>query len=210
MRELHVVALSSDGKHLVLAAKKGSLKGTYLVKVGPRLHRALNGELNADSAAEPPPPVESALTPKEIQSRLRAGQTPERVARAAGVPVERVTRFYGPVLSERAQIIAAARDTVLVRARRGPSAAPLGDSVTANLATRGVAATEDERWSAHRRADGSWVVSIAATIRGRDRVAQWLWSPASRELKALDSYALALGCVDEPVAKRRRTTTATR
>ncbi|HVE99530.1 MAG TPA: septation protein SepH [Mycobacteriales bacterium] len=209
MRELHVVALSSDGKHLVLAAKKGSLKGTYLVKVGPRLHRALNGELNADSAAAPPP-AESALTPKEIQARLRAGQTPERVARAAGVPVERVTRFYGPVLSERAQIIAAAREAVLVRARRGPSAAPLGESVTANLIAKGAPAGEDEVWSAHRRDDGSWVVGITATTRGRERLAQWLWTPASREVKALDPYALALGCVDAPVARRRRSSTSAR
>lgn len=209
MRELHVVALSSDGKHLVLAAKKGSLKGTYLVKVGPRLTRALNGELNADTAAAPPP-AESALTPKEIQARLRAGQTPEKVARAAGVPVERVTRFYGPVLSERAQIIAAARDATLVRARRGPSAATLGESVTANLAARGAPTGEDERWTAHRRDDGSWVVGITVTARGRERVAQWLWSPATRELKSLDAYATSLGSVDAPVPRRRRTTTATR
>ncbi|HVF21225.1 MAG TPA: septation protein SepH [Mycobacteriales bacterium] len=204
MRELHVVALSSDGKHLVLAAKKGSLKGTYLVKVGPRLTRALNGELNADSAIEPPPPVESALTPKEIQARLRTGQTPEKVARAAGVPVERVLRFYGPVVSERNQIIAAARDATLVRARRGPSASPLGDSVTANLEAKGITTGDEEPWTAHRRADGSWVVALTLTSRGKERTAQWMWQPGSRELKALDAYALALGCVDVPVSRRRR------
>ncbi len=204
MRELHVVALSSDGKHLVLAAKKGSLKGTYLIKVGPRLHRALKGELNGDSAVEPPPPVESSLTPKEIQARLRLGQSPEKVARAAGVPVERVLRFYGPVVSERNQIIAAARDATLVRARRGPSASPLGDSVTANLEAKGISTGDEERWAAHRRTDGSWLVSITVTTRGKDRVAQWSWHPSSRELKAIDPYALALGCVDVPVSRRRR------
>lgn len=202
MRELHVVALSSDGRHLVLSAKKGSLKGTYLVRVGPRLHRALKGELNADEA--PPPPVESALTPAEIQARLRKGQAPEKVARAAGVPVERITRFYGPVLSERAQIIAAARDAVLVRSRLGPSAASLGESVTANLAAKGVSPAEDEPWSAHRRDDGTWLVGIQVTVRGRTRSAEWIWSPSNRELKAVDAYASGLGCVDAPIGRRRR------
>lgn len=202
MRELHVVALSSDGKHLVLSTKKGSVKGTYLVRVGPRLGRALNGELNP-GAAEPEPPVESSLTPKEIQSRLRSGQTAERVARAAGVPVERVLRFYGPVVSERNQIIAAARDATLVRARRGPSASALGDSVTANLEAKGISSGDEEQWSAYRRPDGRWVVSISVTSRGRTRLAQWTWHAADRELKALDPYALALGCVDEPVSRRR-------
>jgi len=204
VRELHVVALSSDGKHLVLATKRASLKGTYLVRVGPRLTKALNGELDADSAAEAPPPAESSLTPKEIQARLRTGQTPEKVARAAGVPVERVLRFYGPVVSERNQVIAAARDATLVRARRGPSASPLGASVTANLETKGISSGDEEQWSAHRRPDGSWVVGIAVSSRGKERTAQWTFQPASKELKSLDAYALALGCVDVPVSRRRR------
>lgn len=210
MRELYVVALSSDGRHLVLTTKKGSLKGTYLVKVGPRLTRALDGELNPDDAAAAPPPVESALTPKDIQARLRAGQTPEKVARAAGVPVERITRFYGPVVSERTQVISAAREAVVVRARRGPSAAPLGDSVSANLAARGVPAAEEERWSAYRRDDGTWVVSILVTVRGRERSAEWIWSPGARELKAVDAYATALGCVDAPLTRRRRPASTSR
>lgn len=209
MRELYVVALSSDGRHLVLSAKKGSLKGTYLVPVGPRLHRALAGELAGSKATPPAPPTESSLTPKEIQSRLRAGQAPEKVARAAGVPVERVTRFYGPVLSERSQVITAAREATLVRARRGPSAASLGDSVSANLAAKGVPSADDEQWSAYRRDDGTWVLSLLVSARGRERSAEWLWYPSSRELKAVDAYALALGCVDAPV-RRRRSASASR
>ncbi len=211
VRELFVVALSSDGRHVVLSSKKGSPRGAYLVKVGPRLQRALNGELNIDgSTAPPPPPAESSLSPKEIQARLRAGHSPDKVARAAGVPVERITRFYGPVLSERAQVIAAARDAVLVRARRGPSAASLGDSVSANLAAKGVPPADDEKWSACRRADGSWLLSLLVSVRGRERSAEWVWSPPSRDLKAVDAYALALGCVDTPPPRRRRPASVTR
>ena len=228
MRELHVVALSSDGKHLIVTPTKGSLKGAYLLPVNARLRKALNGELNpkpakarATAAAEaradaqaaadevarkqaPKPPAESRLSPREIQARLRAGHTPERVARAAGVPLDRVTRFQGPVLSERALVLDAARDATLNRSRRGDSAAPLGASVTANLSAKGVTAGPDD-WTAFRRADGAWVVALTvAAARGKARRAEWCWVPATKALTALDAYAAQLGYVDRPVKPPRK------
>jgi hypothetical protein len=215
VRELHVVALSSDGKHLVVSPSKGSLKNAYLLPVNARLRKALNGELNpkpkpapppaekpAPKAAAPKPAAESRLSPREIQARLRAGHTPERVARAAGVPVDRVTRFYGPVLSERAQILAAAREATLTRARLGASKAPLGTAVTTNLAAKSAGSGDDD-WTAYRRADGSWVVALTVTSRGKARRAEWAWQPATKALTALDPYAAALGHLDKPPPRPR-------
>jgi hypothetical protein len=219
VRELHVVALSSDGKHLVVTPNKGSLKGAYLLPVNARLRKALNGELNpkpkpkaaqpeaepVEPAPPPKPPVESRLSPREIQARLRSGQTPERVARAAGVPLDRVTRFSGPVLSERALIVDAARDATLTRARLGESKAPLGPAVAHNLAAKGAAEPAAEDWTAYRKADGTWVVSLTVQgTRGRPRTAEWSWQPATRTLTALDTYAAALGHVDKPIPRRPR------
>lgn len=214
VRELHVVALSSDGKHLVVAPTKGSLKGAYLLPVNARLRKALNGELNAkpkakakepEPAPEPAPPkAESRLTPREIQARLRAGQKPERVARAAGVPVDRVTRFYGPVLSERALVLDAAHEGTLTRARLGASKAPLYAAVTANLAAKGAPPPQADDWTAFRKPDGSWVVCLTVAGRGKPRKAEWSWQPATRTLTPLDAYAAALGHVDKPIAKPRR------
>jgi len=215
VRELHVVALSSDGKHLIVTPTKGSLRGAYLLPVNARLRKALNGELNpkpkprdepAEAPAQPAPPkaaAESRLSPREIQARLRAGHTPERIARAAGVPVDRVTRFQGPVLSERALVLADVREATLARARRGDSAAPLGASVTANLSAKGITATADD-WSAYRRADGAWVVGLTVAGRGKPRRAEWCWVPSTKALTALDAYAAALGYVDRPVKPPRK------
>jgi hypothetical protein len=213
VRELHVVALSSDGKHLVVTPTKGSLKGAYLLPVNARLRKALNGDLNPkpkpppepEPAAEPAPEprTESRLSPREIQARLRAGQTPERVARAAGVPVDRVTRFSGPVLSERALILDAAREGTLTRARLGASRAPLGPSVEANLAAKGAEASTNDDWSAYRRPDGAWVVVLTVTTRGRSKRAEWSWQPATKTLTPLDANAAALGHVDRPVQRQR-------
>jgi hypothetical protein len=220
VRELHLVAVSSDGKHLVLTTTRGSLRGAYLLAVTPQLAAALDeaateraaprAKAKADgkqAAAKPEPvaePVNSALTPKEIQARLRAGESPNRVAKRAGVPVEWVTRFSGPVISERTLIIAAARDATLTRARLGASAAPLGESVSANLQAKG-ATLADEEWATHRRADGSWVVTVAAPIRGRTRKAQWTFTPADRTLVAADPYSAALGHVEKRPGRRRGT-----
>lgn len=215
MRELHVVALSSDGKHLIVTPTKGSLRGAYLLPVNARLRKALNGELNpkpepapkkAAPKPEPKPPAESRLSPREIQARLRAGHTPERIARAAGVPVDRVTRFQGPVLSERALVLDAVRNATLSRARRGDSAAPLGASVTANLSAKGLTAAPDD-WTAFRRADGAWVVALTVANKSKTRRAEWCWVPATRTLTALDAYAAQLGFVAKPLkpAKPART-----
>jgi hypothetical protein len=227
VRELHVVALSSDGKHLVVSPTKGSLKGAYLLPVNARLRKALNGELNAkpkprgqDPAAaepaeragptdpagapapEPKPARESRLTPREIQARLRAGQAPERVARAAGVGVDRVTRFYGPVLSERALVIDAAQEGTLTRARLGDSKAPLGAAVVANLAAKGHPAPANDDWTAYRKPDGTWVVVL--TVAGKKpRRAEWAWQPATKSLTALDAFAAGLGHVEKPLPRTR-------
>ena len=202
MRELHVVAVSSDGKHLVLSPTKGSLKGSYLLAISPRLRKAIKGELRRPEQAPEPAPAESSLTPKEIQARLRAGQTPERVARAAGVPVERITRFFGPVLSERARIIDEVRAAALTRARRGTSAAPLGESVRANLLTKKAPIPDESAWDALRRPDGCWVVRLDLVSRGRARRAEWVWDPTTREITAGDTYAADLAYVDKPVVRR--------
>ncbi|ERK63851.1 PF11268 domain protein, partial [Propionibacterium acidifaciens F0233] len=45
--------------------------------------------------------MDSALTPREIQSRIRAGESPDDVARAAGVPVDGIEGYAAPVLAER-------------------------------------------------------------------------------------------------------------
>ena len=115
MRELFVVGLSEDGRSVVLATTRDASNGGFRVAVGERLAAAIRGDL--------PRPGElvvrdSALTPKQIQAQLRAGASPEEIALEAGVAVARVERFSGPVLSERARVIDAARAAHLVRGRQ--------------------------------------------------------------------------------------------
>src|SRR5205807_748847 len=76
----------------------------------------------------------SSLSPRDIQARIRSGDSADDVARVAGVPVDRVLRYAGPVLQERAMLAQHARRTKLKTSDKGAS---LADVVDARLAQHG-------------------------------------------------------------------------
>ncbi len=108
--------------------------------------------------------MDSALRPRDIQARIRAGQTPESVAQVAGTSVERVMPFAAPVLAERIHIAQRAQRSS-IRRRPSEAATPttartLGDAVANRLRTLGV---DDQSvdWDAWRRDDGRWELTAA-------------------------------------------------
>ena len=122
MLQLHVLGVSDDGAALLLGTSDNG-KVTHRVPVDDRLRAAVRGQLSASH----PDRVESALPPREIQARLRAGETEEAVAKAAGVPLARVLPYAAPVLAERQRIVDEARAVVVSRSRgplRWPSPHP--------------------------------------------------------------------------------------
>ena len=98
MQELRLVAVSEDGSYAVLAVPGRS--GRFSLPIDERLRAVARGQFSRLAQYEIE--VESPLRPKEIQDRIRAGETAEEIADAAGIPIERVRRFEGPVLAERA------------------------------------------------------------------------------------------------------------
>lgn len=190
MRELHVVALSEDGRHAVLATTPGAGRGGFRLALDDTLAAALRGELNrpGDTAARG-----SDLSVKDIQNRLRAGESADDIARSAGLPLARVERFAGPVLSERARTIDAARAAHVSRGRRGRSLLPLGEAVDAALDASSGLRQDSVEWSTRRDDEGRWVVSVSWVARARSRTASWTWHPASRVLTAADPASAAMG-----------------
>jgi hypothetical protein len=209
VRQLHVVAITSDGKSLLLAGAPKGAKATHRVAVDKRLQAALAGELYAAPADGEVERQESALTVREMQARLRAGQSVEDVARAAGIPGDRVERYFAPVESERIQVIEAAQAAVVDRPRWGPSARTLGDSVVANLAVVSGLKPESVGWTTRRRQDGCWIVRLEFIARGRRRVAEWEWEPHERTATALNHLATTIGHI-EPRQRARARATASR
>jgi hypothetical protein len=200
VRRLEVVAVSDDGTYVLLASD-GAGRPTHSVRIDGRLHAALRGKLD-DSGRR-----ESELSPKEIQARLRAGESAEQIAKLAKVPVARVNRYAGPVISERDRIIEQARATALRRPRGPQQRTPLGEVVTARLAATVGLRPETVSWTAQRREDGGWVVNLSYAARGGTRTASWLWQPTDRVLTSLNNLATRLGAEDPPAPPRRATAT---
>ncbi|MGB8652495.1 MAG: septation protein SepH, partial [Mycobacteriales bacterium] len=201
MRELHVVAVSEDGRHLLLAGTRGATSGGFRVAIDDRLVAAVRGDLPRPGEVAPGP----ELTPKDIQARLRAGESAEAIAVSAGVPVTRVERFAGPVQGEMARVIDAARSAHLVRGRLGRSALPLGEAVDQALAQTPSLRPESLAWSTHREDAGSWLVTVTWYARARSRTASWQYDPATGALTAADPASAALGHVDAEAGAHRRT-----
>src|SRR5712691_948649 len=153
MRALRLVGLGDDGGHVVLEGPAGE---RYRLTVDERLRAACRGDLTRLGQIEIE--LNSPLRPKEIQARVRSGESAEQLAAAAGMPVDRVMRFAYPVLAERQRVAAAAQATPV---RRGPSGAQtLAELIDERLVGRGTDPATLS-WDAWRREDGSWTVRLA-------------------------------------------------
>ncbi len=185
MPELRVVAVSNDGTRLVLKAADST---EYTLPIDERLRAAVRGDRPRLGQIEIE--VESHLRPRDIQARIRAGASAEEVAQAAGISVERVRRFEGPVLAERAFMAERARKTAI--RRHGESTGPqLGEAVAERLALRG-AEKDTERWDSWRRDDGTWEVVLVYRAEGEHRRAGWSYDPPRRLVQPNDDEARAL------------------
>lgn len=132
--------------------------------------------------------VESPLRPKEIQARIRAGETVEEIADAAGIAVERVRWFEGPVLAERAYMADQAQ-TASVRRHGDSTPGPrLGEIVAERLNAIG-GDPDDAQWDAKKRGDGSWQVQLTFTSGGRLHTAEWVFDPRRRHVLPNDDNA---------------------
>ena len=187
MRELRFDGLSPDGSRLILAGKDGQ---KYSVAIDERLEAAVRRDRARIGQVE----IEQAgmLRPREIQARIRSGQTAEDVAAASGLPIEHIRRFEGPVLTERAWVAQQAQATEV---RRPGGDIELGDLVSERLHAEGVDAA-DIAWDAWRRDDGTWVVIATFPLPPNTHVATWTYDSASRTMTVVDDNAGSLSAID--------------
>lgn len=182
MADLRLVGLTDDGARLILERTDGE-----------REHLALDERLRtavirpAAAANQPQLDLESQLTPREIQARIRAGQSLEEVALEAGITVERVERFAGPILHEREHIAQEAANVSVGRDDHG-AVRLLGELVGHRLEERGVP-RDGMHWDAWRRDDGGWEVRLDYIAGGKERSAEWVYDPARRTMTADDDEA---------------------
>ncbi|MGH3497374.1 MAG: septation protein SepH [Nocardioidaceae bacterium] len=154
MRDLALVGLSDDHDHVVLRDDSGE---QFRVPVDESLQHALT-----DTRARPGQQertMDSALRPRDIQTRIRAGESPEAVADVAQVPVEKIMGYAVPVLAERAHMCERARRAPVRRKHTGGPSRLLGDAIEEQLRSRNCD-PEAATWDSWRRDDGRWTVVV--------------------------------------------------
>jgi hypothetical protein len=185
VRTLRLVALSDDGKSLILSAGSADTDGgeRFLLPIDDRVRAAATGDarrltqIDVDAGTELPPRI--------IQARIRAGETPEQVAAASGTRVERIMRFAHPVIQERARVAEQAREARVRLSEGSPTVALqqfMGDRLRL-LDTHIDAVT----WDAHRTDDGTWQITGTWTAGEKSGTTRWSLDLPSRTVSPADA-----------------------
>ena len=187
MRALRVVGLGDDGKVVICESDRGE---RFQIPADERLRAAARGDVTrlGQIAIE----LESQMRPREIQSRIRAGESVEQVAAAAGVPAERVERFAYPVLLERSRTAELAQRAHPVR-EDGPDVQELGEVVSQAFSARGQDYSA-AAWDSWKGEDGKWVVQLSWTAGRSYNRAHWSFHPGAHggTVTPLDDHSIDL------------------
>lgn len=184
MHELRLVAVSEDGTYLVLA---DTGRGTrFMLPVDDRLRAAVRGQFSRLGQYEIE--VENPLRPKEIQARIRSGETAEAISEISGIPIERVRWFEGPVLQEREYIAQQAQNATVRAQEEVAPGSSLEELVTKRIGAHQLE-TGDAEWDSWRREDRTWQIKLVYLHQGEERVAHWLYEPRHNSVSPSDEEA---------------------
>lgn len=186
MRTLRLVALSDDGTRLILApegADAGDDAERFELPIDDRVRAAARGD--ARRLGQIDVDLGTSLSPRTIQARIRAGETPEQVAQASGMRVDRILRFAHPVLQERERVAEQAREA-RVRLSEGAPTVALQQFMAERLRLLG-ADLDAVRWDAHRSDDGTWKVTAAWRAGAKSGTTLWTYDIAARVVSPVDA-----------------------
>lgn len=183
MAHLTLAGRSDDGERLLLVDDRGV---EHTLTVDATLRAALRGEHARIGQLEIQ--MDSALRPRDIQARIRAGETPEAVAQAAQTTVDRVMPYASPVLAERAHVADRAQRSSVRRRSGEPGARTLGEAVAAHLREANVDPGTVE-WDAWRREDGRWTLTATFTTPQRTGTATFSFDAPGNYVVADDEAA---------------------
>src|SRR5947209_7844198 len=172
MRDASFVGFTADG-HCLIVERDGE-------HLRVPLDHALRAALAAAVAGgvQMPMPLQTAVSPREVQHRIRAGETAAQIAKNSGVAVELIARFEGPVLDERRWQAERARATVVD-----------GSSLEERfaLATHDDDGSGPTSWDAWVDAEGGGWRVRAISPAGHSAV--WSWDTHTTKLRARDDLA---------------------
>ena len=136
--------------------------------------------------------MDSVLRPRDIQARIRAGETPESVAAAAQTAVEKIMPYAAPVLAEREHVTQRAQRASIRRPAPSGGAPTgsrtLGDAVAGHLRAQNVDPGAVD-WDAWRREDGRWTLTAVFRAEAREGQAAFTFDAPGNYVSADDDDA---------------------
>jgi len=178
--DLRLIGRSDDGSELELQSKEGA---TFTLRISDQLRALVNQPRLVSVLSEE---EESTVTVKDVQARLRSGESIDSIVRTTGWSAEKVEKFSGPILQERAYVIGLALAAQLRKEKHAPT---LTAATISHLAPRGVDMTLVE-WNTWRLPDGTWnIILFYPTKNGGTSEANWSFDLGNRSLEALDDDA---------------------
>ena len=194
MRELRLVGVEDGAVTLeALDGEKLRLPIDEQVRAAVR-----NAAINATNSL--------ALAPREIQDRIRSGETISDIVAATGVNEDFVTKFAQPVMDELEHIIASAlaiRITIAGDRFNDPTQVEFGELIQERLTAN---SAQDISWKSKRIAGGTWQLECNYSITGHRAQSVWHYEPRRFHLAPENEAAIALSnseSIDGPIAKLR-------
>jgi len=192
MTELRLDGKTEDGNHLSLVDNDGN---NYSIRISDTLRATVN---QPRLTSVPAVDVTQSMSVKEIQRRLRAGESFEQIAREGQITVDKVERFSGPIMQEREYILSNARSLVM-RKDAHRTDLTFAEVVLAKLAPRGVD-IDQVTWNTWRLLDGTWHIELHYPNRDGNGTATWNFDLSRRALDASDDNGAWL--IDEEAPAR--------
>ena len=186
--DLRLVGRSEDGTELELSDQDGN---QFALRMSDHLRATVN-QPRLVAVANPDQILSTSV--KEIQSRLRSGESADSIARSTEWDLEKIEKFSGPIMQERAFVIGQALETPL---RRDPHSPTLMAATIAQLAPRGVDMQLVE-WNTWRRDDGLWNIILTYPIATGSGEANWAFDTNNRTLVTEDDGARWISGEEKP------------
>nr|WP_120492820.1 septation protein SepH [Corynebacterium lactis] len=142
------------------------------------------------------------LSPREIQNRIRGGETVEELVEFSGMQPRKIEAFAYPVMAERARIAELGKQS---RPRRqdGPTKLSLWEILATAFAARGLN-LEDSAWDAYRDPTGQWIVTVTWSVGHTTNVAEWSYQAEGMSALTVARNGLAAELVDPEFSRRHR------
>jgi hypothetical protein len=193
MRALRFVGPGDDADHVVIETVDGAERFVL------SLDAALRDLLRPDPPGQHSPvsEAEAAIGPREIQMRVRAGASAQDLAENHDMTIESVLRFAAPVIAERIRIADEARRAKARRSTTEGQTVVFGDAVDERFTAHGIDPS-GVTWNAYRRDDGQWIVTAGWVGGDAERLAEWVFNLATRNVTPLDETAADL-LSDRPI-----------